>query len=461
MRKENTLLIKLVSLFVLIMAAGTVGYTLIEKGWSLFDGFYMTLITLTTIGFGEVHDLTPAGRLFTILIIVTGMGVAATVMGQFARILIEENLSANWRKHRMAKQISRMKHHVIVCGFGRIGKAITRELLGMGIPCVVIDKDEDRSDHSRDENLPTVHGNATNDETLITAGIDRAAILVAALSNDSDNLFVALAARDLNRNLRVIARGEDRSIETRMLRAGVDRVVYPSQLGGNQIARLVGQELGQDNESDMSRRLTDVLGYDLQVYRNFRDKAVTVSEIIAATGALEVAAHIDKDGRRFNRPDADHSIGPEETAVLLVEMASAPRLESCGLPQGFEMDDLSVGIPALDEEHLGLLELIQKVQDLDNTRASRKQLKSILTDLMDYVNRHFHHEEQLMAATDYPDMEAHVRKHRILTEQVSQMVMEADHLAPVNLAEILNSWLVDHIMDEDHAYMEHLGGVKV
>ena len=437
-----------------IVAFGTLGYHIVE-GMAFFDAFYMTLITLTTIGYGEVHDLTVAGRIFTTFIIIMGLGAAATVLGQIARIMIEDNLSENWRKRRMAKQISRMKNHVIICGFGRIGKAISRELMGMGIPCVIIDRDDGRTDHSREENLPTVLGNATSDETLLRAGIQKASILVAALSNDSDNLFVALAARDLKRDLLVIARGEDRSIETRMLRAGVDRVVYPAQLGGGQIARLVGRELGQEQDRHQSDRLTDVLGY------NFRDSRITVADVVEATGALEVAAHIDKDGRRFNRPDPDHAIGPQETAVLLVEMASSPSVDASDALKEIDMDALSVGIPAIDEEHVAILEMIRAVQALDNTRSSRKKLKSVLMELMEYVTKHFQHEEQLMISADYPDVEEHIHKHNILAEQVSQMVMDEGHLSPANLSEILESWLLEHIMEDDHQYVEHLGGAVV
>ncbi len=461
MHNRNTLLVRLALLMGLILVGGTVGYVLIEDGWSLFDGFYMTLITLTTIGFSEVHTLTPAGRVFTTVIIITGLGVAAAVMGQFARLMIEDNLSENWRKRRMAKQISRMRDHVIICGFGRIGKAISRELAGMGIPCVVIDRDEERSRRSREENLPVVSGNATSDEVLIEAGVQRASVLVAALSSDSDNLFVALAARDLNRDLTVIARGEDRSIETRMLRAGVDRVVYPAQLGGSQIARLVGNELEHDLEQDQDRRLTDVMGYDLHVYRNFHETGVTVTDVLEATGALEVAAHIDQEGRRYNRPAGDHVIGPHDTAVLLVETAGSPRGDTDGVLEGIDEEAIRVGIPAVDEEHMAIIEMIREVTSLDNSRRSRKKIKSVLMDLMEYITKHFHHEEQLMLSADYPDTEAHIRKHRILTEQVSQMVMDGDNLSPANLAEVLESWILDHIMQEDSKYAEHLGKVKV
>ena len=166
-------------------------------------------------------------------IVVFGLGSAATILSQLAQLMMEGNLTDTWRKRRMEKKIARMKDHVIICGYGRIGGAIAADLSDMGVSCVIIDRDEARKTGAQTNRFPCIGGNATSDGTLLSAGVERAAILVAALSNDSDNLFVALAARDLNPHLVVIARGEDKSIETRMLRAGVDRVVYPAQLGAD------------------------------------------------------------------------------------------------------------------------------------------------------------------------------------------------------------------------------------
>jgi len=221
----------------------------------------------------------------------------------------------------MEKLIRKMHDHVIVCGFGRIGQAICKDLTDMGVQCLVLDRDDHRVGGAQEHQIPVLAGNATSDQSLLEAGIERAAILVAALSNDSDNLFVALAARDLNPNLTVIARGEDKSIETRMLRAGVDRVVYPAQLGGGQIARLIGSELGHDEAMDTRRRLTDVMGYDLQVYRNFNRTAVTVAGILAKTEALRVVVHVDVNGVRHRDPSSECEVQPDESVVLLTEIA--------------------------------------------------------------------------------------------------------------------------------------------
>jgi voltage-gated potassium channel len=323
MFKNHQLLRQLALFVVLIVITGTIGYTLVEDGWSYFDGFYMTLITLTTIGFSEVHELSTAGRWLTVFIVIFGLGAAATILSQLAQLMLDGNLAANWRQRRMDKKVAQLTDHVVICGFGRIGQAIAADLTAMGVSCVIIDRDDGRNQGARDEHLLTIAGNATSDATLLHAGIERAAVLVAALSNDSDNLFVALAARDLNRDLVVIARGEDRSIETRMLRAGVDRVVYPAQLGGGQIARLVSSELGHEVDQERFRRVTDVMGFDLQVYRNFKKRGVTVGELLESTGAVQVVAHIDADGHRHPLPAADHLVGEDEAVLLLAEVGAS------------------------------------------------------------------------------------------------------------------------------------------
>jgi len=136
-----------------------------------------------------------------VLIIVFGLGAAATILTQLAQLMMEGNLLDLWRKRRMDKRIAKMKDHVIICGYGRIGEAICRDLTQMGVQCVVIDRDDGRVDGARDRVVPVLRGNATSDLILLEAGVERASILVAALNTDSDNLFVALAARDLNSDL--------------------------------------------------------------------------------------------------------------------------------------------------------------------------------------------------------------------------------------------------------------------
>jgi voltage-gated potassium channel len=442
-------------LLLLIMAGGSVGYTLVEDGWSLFDGFYMTLITLTTIGFSEVHSLTTAGRVLTVVIIVFGIGAAMTILGQVAQLMMEGDLIKMWRQRSMAKKIEKMDNHVIICGFGRIGQSICKDLSAMGVDCLIIDREDGRVENAKEMEVPVLSGNATTDSALSQAGISRAKILVAALSNDADNLFVALAARDLNPNLTVIARGEDKSIETRMLRAGVDRVVYPAQLGGGQIARLVASELGHAEESINQRRQTDVLGFDLQVYRNFNKGAVTVDEILDRTGALRAVAHIDSEDRRHTDPEPEHLVGEGEAVVLLSEIISTQESLEGGLEEIPLPRDLSLGIPSVDEEHARILNLIHR---LSRINSSNRDLivEEVLSDLREYTQRHFAREERFLESLDYPELEAHAQEHADLISQVKKMESEADNIHPDNLIHLLVAWVRDHILQSDRRYAEYL-----
>jgi voltage-gated potassium channel Kch len=285
----------------------------------------MTVITLTTVGFGEVHELSLAGRAFTVLLVLFGLGAAATFAAQFARLLVEGDLRDYWRKRQMERQLSRLKGHVIVCGYGRIGKSICQELKEMGAQCVVVESSEERQAEAREQRLMVMPGNATSDVALLSAGVVRAAVIVAALSHDTDNVFVALSARDLNPELVIIARAEDRSIEARMLKAGVNRVVCPAQLGGGRIAHMVGEELGLDVESVEFRRASDVLGYDLRVYRNQTGEPLTLNEIEVSTGAVRALALVRRDGSRIEDPPPDMQAEAMEAVVLLVDATASAR----------------------------------------------------------------------------------------------------------------------------------------
>ncbi len=451
------LLRQLATLLALIMVGGSVGYTLVEEGWTLFDGFYMTLITLTTIGFNEVHVLSTGGRILTVLIIVFGLGAAATILTQLAQLMMEGNILAVWRKRRMEKRIAKMKDHVIICGYGRIGHAICRDLTNMGVQCVIVEREGARVDSAVAVQIPVLSGNATADVALLGAGIERASILVAALCNDSDNLFVALAARDLNPNLMVIARGEDKSIETRMLRAGVDRVVYPAQLGGGQIARLIGAELGQDEQMDSGRRLTDVMGYELQVYRNFSKGGTTTGDILVKTNALKAVAHIDEEGVRHQNPADDHKVGEGEAVVLVTEVMAAPAVDGTEETVLEVPANLSVGIPAIDEEHRHILTMIHRLKAAGTDRSGHVT-QEVLNDLRDYTVKHFKHEETLLLSTDYPKIDEHIEEHRALVGRVDQLMNESGHMHPDNLTQLLDTWIRHHIMDTDQQYVEHLAG---
>lgn len=460
--KSNSHMFRQVLLMTLTaIVGGTVGYYRIEEGWSLFDSFYMTMITLTTIGFGEVHQLSTPGRLFTVGLVLFGLGAAATFAGHFARMLLDGELEEYWRTRRMERIIKRLKNHVIVCGYGRIGKAISHELIEMGARCVVVDTSVERQHEARDAGLIVMEGNATSDLALISAGINRAAVVVAALSQDSDNVFIALTARDLNPEVSIIARAEDRAVESRMLKAGVNRVAYPAQLCGGQIAHLVSKEMGLNAESKEFRRATDVLGYDLQIYRNVSQKAQTVAQVLEETRAQKALALVRLEGNRTNDPADDDLVEEMDAVVLLVDTTAPLEAKSSkSVLRSSKAGNLSVGVTSLDEEHQQILSLIRSLENSDSTN-DREIIHDVPHSLLDYTKHHFKNEESLFMGTGYPDADMHVAQHNAMIKKVQQMIGDEKHVHPANLAKLLEDWMVQHIQKTDKGYVEYVSKVTV
>ncbi len=266
--------IKILVAVICIFLFGTLGYYLIEDGWTLLDALYMVVITITTVGFSEIHELSTAGRVFTILLLLLGLGTAATFMTYLARFVIEAELRGAFRRKRMQGKIQKTRQHYIVCGHGRTGRTICLKLHEAEIPFVVIESNEEGLDLAEQRGYLTVKGNATQDEFLLAAGIERAAGIVVCISDDAAALYVALAGRELNPNIHIIAQGDDPAIEDRLLRAGADNVVYPPRLGGEQIARLIAQQCGvasDEGEQARGSRGNGLLPEGLQAFRRGGD----------------------------------------------------------------------------------------------------------------------------------------------------------------------------------------------
>ena len=221
-----------------MFAGGTVGYRYIE-GASWWESFYMTVITLTTVGYGEEFPLSRWGEAFTALLLLSGVGVFLFVMTEIGRTVLEGELQELWGRRRRSRMINQMSGHQIVCGFGRMGRAVVDELRRSGAQVVVIDRVRERLDGLRDGNVPTVLGDATLETTLRQAGIERARGLVACLKDDAPNVYTVLTARALSRDLFIVARATEDDAEQRVHQAGANRAVNPYQLGGHRLARLL------------------------------------------------------------------------------------------------------------------------------------------------------------------------------------------------------------------------------
>ncbi|MHC4885082.1 MAG: NAD-binding protein, partial [Planctomycetota bacterium] len=217
-----------------------------------------------------------------------------------------------------------MKNHYIICGFGRIGFSICEVLHEKRYPFVVIEADEKRVTLAEEKGYKTIHGNATADDTLREAGIDDAAGLAAVLSSDSDDLFISLAARELNPRLMIISRGEEPGADKKILRAGADIVVSPIKLGGLQIAQILTQEGSAEAAApDVILQSQNVSGLTLLEYRNDRDEPMTVEEAIKETNAACATALRRADGKLLVKPLSNVKFAPEDTLVLMVEESHA------------------------------------------------------------------------------------------------------------------------------------------
>ena len=232
--KLKITLIILLTIFII----GTVGFHFIE-GWSFVDSFYFTITTLSTVGYGDFTPETTAGKFFAVFIIIFGVGMMFYSLVLMAETFIEARLRNLLGRGKLEKAIEKMHNHYIICGGGRIGFLICRELIAGKMPCVVIDNNPEVIQKAQDEGFIYCKGDATQDKVLIEAGIKRAKGIVCVLPSDAENLYVILTAKDLNQQIHIISRSEEEASEHRLLRAGADRVMSPYTLGGVRMAMAI------------------------------------------------------------------------------------------------------------------------------------------------------------------------------------------------------------------------------
>lgn len=230
----NRRVVALILIPFLLFAIGTAGYVLIE-GWNTADAFYMTAITLTTVGFAEVRPLTSNGRYFTVALLIFSVAFIAYGL----EYLLTANLGETWRKRRMMQTLESLENHVIVCGYGRVGQSAVASLQNGRRQVVIIEKEPQKIPELSKNNYIFLEGDATRDEVLQQANIDRAWGLLVCTGDDSRNLFIVLSARTLNANLYIVTRSIDAENERKMRRAGANRVVSPHQIGGRHMANII------------------------------------------------------------------------------------------------------------------------------------------------------------------------------------------------------------------------------
>lgn len=222
---------------VAIVIIGTIGYEVIE-GWAFLDSIYMTITTITTVGFREVHPLSDTGRIFSIVLIIFGVGGALYVLTSIMGYILEGQFGITVGRRRMKNKIARLKEHFILCGYGRVGQAIAQAFSGEGAPFVIIANNEEHIAKAEKEGYLCILGDATSDEVLKEAGIEQAHGLVSAVGSDTDNTFITLSAREMHPELFIEARSSSPESEGKLRRAGADRVISPHAIGGRRMAML-------------------------------------------------------------------------------------------------------------------------------------------------------------------------------------------------------------------------------
>ena len=314
-------------LLMVVVATGTLGFHLIE-GWTWFDGFYMVVTTLTTIGYQEVHPLSYAGRIFNVFVILAGVSLVLLGVGALSQALLEFELQSFFGRRRMEREIGRLDGHFIICGMGRVGRSVARELSRKPAPFVIIENAEGKRQRFTSENWLVIAGDATQEQTLRQAQIDRASGLIAATTTDATNLYIVLTARGLNPRLKIIARASEDAAEKHLLTAGADSVVSPYSFAGQRIA----QSLLRPHVVTFLDTATTHLGMDLEIGEihitpesAFAGKTLESSRIRQERGVIVLAIKRN-DAMRFN-PAPDERIESGDCLIAMGEPAQLRELE--------------------------------------------------------------------------------------------------------------------------------------
>lgn len=302
----------------LVLLIGTTGYAVIE-GWQILDAIYMTVITITTVGYGEVRSVSPTGRVFTIALICMGMGIIAYTLGMVAQVMVELQIRSILGRKKLGLKIKSIKNHYILCGYGRIGRIISHELKTSLIPLLVIDSNPDSKQGLEQQDIPYIIDDATSEDVLIEAGIERAKGLISVVLSDADNLFITMTARGLNPGLFILARAEEEQSHKKLLRAGANRVVLPYLIGGQKMAHTITKPAVTDfleltiHDKDIELELGELLVKDRS-----RLKGVTLADsgIRQEMNVIIVAIRKENGEMAFN-PSYGTRIETGDTLIAL------------------------------------------------------------------------------------------------------------------------------------------------
>ncbi len=306
----------------LVLIGGTIGYIIL--GFSVLDALYQTVTTVTTVGFREVRPLSAAGQLFTIMLILLGVGTALYTLGVVLEGLIEGHLRIQMERRRMERNINRMRDHVIICGWGRVGRSSASYLHATGCKVVVVDRDPARLQGIEHAN---VVGDVTDDEVLAAAGLEHAHALIAALDSDADNVYVTLSARALRPDLIIIARARNDASKSKLARAGADRAVNPQLIGGRRMAAFALQRHVAEfvdvvmHDESLDYRMEQV---KIAPGSALTDVCLRDAALDEKTGVLLLAVREDPSGQFLTNPSPDTRLKP---GMILIAVGTSTQLD--------------------------------------------------------------------------------------------------------------------------------------
>ncbi|MHB0754037.1 potassium channel family protein [Polaribacter sp. M15] len=311
MKVLNSKIYKISILVTAILAVGTFGYMSFSS-YTFVDALYMTVITVTTVGFGEVHPFTPEEKIFTIFLILTSITTFGYAVSAFSEYLVSGQFFEHFKHRRVEKQIANLQGHTIVCGYGRNGKQAIVKLQNYNKEFVVVEKNKEMIALLDEQGLLNIEGDATLDETLLRAGIAKASSLIAALPSDANNLFIVLTASQLNKNCRIISRASKETSYSKLKIAGADNVIMPDKLGGNHMASLVTtpdviefvDRLTIEGETTANLEEIDVD----TLPKKYLGKTILDLDLRKQTGCTVIG---------FRNPDKDYVINPEASTPLV------------------------------------------------------------------------------------------------------------------------------------------------
>jgi voltage-gated potassium channel len=320
--------------FILTTITAVIGYTIL--GWELLDAFYMVIITIFGVGYGEVKPLdTPGERFFTILVIFAGFISVAYIVGGFVQLMMEGEINRALDARRKNQDIENLKNHVIVCGFGRIGQVLARELSHAKRSFIVIDVSSDQISKAEELGYLTYSGSAADEDVLQAAGIQRATAIATVLSNDADNVFITLTARELNPDLTILARGEIPSTEKKLKLAGADHVVLPAAISAQRITNLITRPTTIDflEENNERAHLDEMLD---QINMRIDELTISPGSLLAGTTAEQlefqgnrgflIIAIRQADGTVVQQPPGTMVLNGGDTVIVLGHQGVIPQL---------------------------------------------------------------------------------------------------------------------------------------